>query len=183
MANEAVETYARALFSLASLSDSVDRADETMRAAVAALRGHVELREALADAQVPAERKRAIMVELLTEADPSAAAIAGLIAENGEIALIDAVATRFGEIAEKERGIIVARVTTAVPLDEALRTQLIESLSKELGHPVALRESVDPEILGGIVINVAGKVIDASVSARLDDARRALTTVQIGGDA
>jgi ATP synthase F1 delta subunit len=183
MANEAVETYARALFSLASLTDSVDRADETLRNVVAALRGHLELREALADAQVPGERKRSIMVDLFAEADPSAAAIAGLIAENGDVELIDAVAARFSEVAEHERGIVVARVTTAVPLDDALRAQLIENLSKQVGHPVALRENVDPEILGGIVINVAGKVIDGSVSARLDDARRALTTVQIGGDA
>ena len=183
MASEAVDTYARALFSLASLADSVDRADETMRSIVAALRSHVDLREALADAQVPAARKRAIIVDLLVEADPSAAAIAGLIAENGDIALIDDVATHFGEIAEKERGIVIARVTTAVPLDDALRAQLIENLSAQLGHPVALRENVDPEILGGIVINVAGKVIDGSISARLDDARRALTTAQIGGDA
>ena len=183
MASEAVETYARTLFSLASLSDSVDRADETLRLVVAALRSHVELREALADAQVPAQRKRAIMADLFTEADPSAAAIAGLIAENGDIELIDNVATRFSEIAEKERGIVIARVTTAVPLDDALRTRLIDNLCAQVGHPVALRETVDPEILGGIVINVAGKVIDGSVSARLDDARRALTTVQIGGDA
>jgi F-type H+-transporting ATPase subunit delta len=183
MANEAVETYARALFSLASLSGTVDRADETLRSVVVALRGHLELREALADAQVPGARKRSIMLDLLADADPSAAAVAGLVAENGDIELIDAVAERFGEIAEKERGIVVARVTTAVPLDDALRAQLIENLSKQVGHPVALRENVDPEILGGIVINVAGKVIDGSVSARLDDARRALTTVQIGGDA
>ena len=183
MANEAVETYARALFSLASLTGSVDRADETLRSVVASLRGHLELREALADAQVPADRKRSIMTELFVDADPTAAAVAGLIAENDDIALIDDVAVRFGEIAEKERGIVVARVTTAVPLDDALRAQLIENLSRQLGHPVSLREAVDPEILGGIVINVAGKVIDGSVSARLDDARRALTTVQIGGDA
>jgi F-type H+-transporting ATPase subunit delta len=183
MTNEAVETYARALFSLASLHDTVDRADETLGTVVAALRSHVEFREALADATVPAERKRAIMVDLFVEADPSAAAIAGLIAENGDVALIDQVAVRFGEIAESERGIMVASVTTAVPLDDALRAQLSETLAKQLGHPVALRETVDPEILGGIVINVAGKVIDSSVSARLDDARRALTTVQIGGDA
>jgi F-type H+-transporting ATPase subunit delta len=183
MASEAAETYARALFSLASLTDTVDRADETFGSFVSALRGHIELRETLADPQVPAERKRSIMVELLADADPSAAAIAGLIAENGDIGLVDAVAVRFEEIAEKERGIVVAHVTTAVQLDETLRAQLVKNLSAQLGHPVSLRESVDPGILGGIVINVAGKVIDGSVSARLDDARRALTTVQIGGDA
>ena len=183
MANEAVETYARALFDLASIKDAVDSADETLRSVVAALREHVELREALADAAVPPERKRAIITELFQDADASAAAVAGLIAENGDIALIDQVSVRFGEIAEGERGIVVARVTTAVPLDDELRVQLVETLSGQLGHPVALRESVDPEILGGIVINVAGKVIDGSVSARLDGARRALTTVQIGGDA
>jgi F-type H+-transporting ATPase subunit delta len=181
--SEGVETYARALFSLASLTDSVDRADEALSSIVAALRSHVGLRETLSDASVPAEARRAVIRELFAEADPSASAIAGLAIDNGDVELLEKVSRRLGEIAEKERGIVVARVTTALPLDDASRAELSADLTRQLGHPVSLRETVDPSILGGIIINVAGKVIDGSVSARLDSARRALSTVQIGGDA
>jgi F-type H+-transporting ATPase subunit delta len=70
-----------------------------------------------------------------------------------------------------------------VPLDDTTRADVIAQLKELLGTPVTLREKVDPTIIGGIVINVAGKIIDASVSGQLDDTRRALSTPSPGGEA
>jgi F-type H+-transporting ATPase subunit delta len=77
---------------------------------------------------------------------------------------------------------VAAEVTTAVPLDEALRTSLKDKLTASLGRPVALRERVDPSIVGGVVIKVAGRVLDGSVATQLDSVRRALAA-DSGGEA
>ncbi|HEY5488953.1 MAG TPA: F0F1 ATP synthase subunit delta, partial [Candidatus Limnocylindrales bacterium] len=77
---------------------------------------------------------------------------------------------------------VVAEVTTAVPLDDALRASLTEKLIASLGRPVSLREDVDASILGGVVITVAGRVLDGSVASQLEEMRRALATTQ-GGEA
>jgi F-type H+-transporting ATPase subunit delta len=181
--NERAEAYARGLFELAGVDGSVDAADAAIEKAVVALRSHAELRDTLADASVPAQGKRAVIAELFAESSAPVAAVVGLMADNGDIELVDDVARIFAAVAENERGAVVARVTTAVELDDATRAGLVEDLRKFLGTPVVLRESVDPSIVGGIVINVAGRVIDGSVAARLDATRRALSTTSTGGEA
>ena len=182
--DERAEVYARSLFALAQLTDSVDAADETLRQAAETLRSSAELRDALGDPNVPATTRRDIVHQLFAEGDSSAAAVVGLMADNDDGALLADVSRIYGEVAEKERGLVVANVTTAVPLDDTTRADVVAQLKGMLGAPVTLREKVDPSIIGGIVINVAGKIIDASVSGQLDDARRALSTpASNGGEA
>lgn len=181
--SDEASAYARTLFELASLADSIDATDKGVVAAAAAVRGNLDLREALTDAAVPTEAKRAVVRELFGETvTPEALAIVTLMVERGHAKLIGDVAAAFGEIAEKERGIVVAEVTTAVPLDDALRASLTEKLIASLGRPVSLREHVDVSILGGVVIKVAGRVLDGSVASQLDSVRRMLATTQ-GGEA
>lgn len=181
---ERAEVYARSLFALAQLTDTVDAADETLQQASASIRGNAELRDALADVNVPAATRREIVHQLFAEGDAAVAAIVGLMADNGDIALLEDVARSYGQVAEHERGLVVAYVTTAVELDDATREQIAVQLKQMLDAPVTLREKVDPSIIGGIVIKAAGKIIDASVSGQLDEARRTLSsTASTGGEA
>jgi len=181
--SDAANTYARALFDMASLAESVDATDESMRSVVAAVRGSMDLREALISA-VPAETKRDVLREIFgASVTPEALAITTLLAERGLAALLGDVAAAYAVIAEAERGIVVAEVTTAVPLDDALRASVTDKLATSLGRPVSLRERVDPAIVGGIIINVAGRVLDGSISSQLEGVRKALATTPQGGEA
>jgi len=181
--SDAANTYARALFDMASLADSVDATDESMRSVVAAVRGSMDLREALNSA-VPAETKRDVLREIFgASVTPEALAITTLLAERGLTGLLGDVTAAYAAIAEAERGIIVAEVTTAVPLDDALRASVTDKLSASLGRPVSLRERVDASIVGGIIINVAGRVLDGSISSQLEGVRKALATTPQGGEA
>lgn len=64
-------------------------------------------------------------------------------------------------------GRVVAQVQTAVPLDDALRNDVVNQLSNRLGKAVRLEESVDPEIIGGMIVRVGDTVFDSSVSGRI----------------
>jgi F-type H+-transporting ATPase subunit delta len=179
--SDVASAYARTLFELASLADSVDETDRGLVSAAAVARGSLDLRAALTDASVPAETKRGVLREIFGDAvTPEALAVVTLLVERGHTDLLGDVAGRFGEIAETERGIVVAHVTTAVPLDDALRASLTKKLVASLGRPVSLREEVDASILGGVVIKVAGRVLDGSVVSQLAEARRTLVTVPEG---
>jgi F-type H+-transporting ATPase subunit delta len=181
--NDTTSAYARSLFELASLSDSVDAAGVSLSSVVAAVRGRLDLREALTDTSVPVEAKRAILRDIFgSTVTPEALAIVTVLVERDLAPLLDDVARLFGEIAEAERGIVVADVTTAVPLDDALRALLTDKLVASLGRPVSLRENVDPAIVGGVVIKVAGRVLDGSVASQLESVRRTLAT-NPGGEA
>jgi F-type H+-transporting ATPase subunit delta len=182
--DERAEVYARSLFALAQLGNAVDAADETLRQAAETFRSSAELRDALGDPNVPAATRRDIVRDLFAAGGPAVAAVVGLMADNSDGALLSDVSRIYGEVAEKERGLVVAYVTTAVALDDTTRADVVAQLKQMLDAPVSLREKIDPSIIGGIVINVAGKIIDASVSGQLDGARRVLSTpASNGGEA
>jgi F-type H+-transporting ATPase subunit delta len=69
----------------------------------------------------------------------------------------------FGEMADEHRGIARAEVVTAVPLEKAQRDQLAAGLAKLVGrNEVDITESVDPNIIGGVVAKVGDSLIDGS---------------------
>lgn len=182
--SELVDTYARVLFDLAALAESVDAADEGLRSVVKAVRGNIDLREALTGTSVPSAKKRDILRDIFGgDVTPEVLAVVTLMVDRGMVDRLGAMADAFSAIAEKERGIVVAEVTTAVPLTDDLRSKLADKLSAALGRAVSLRESVDESLLGGIVIRVAGRVLDGSVNSQLRDLRQALLTARQGGEA
>jgi F-type H+-transporting ATPase subunit delta len=182
--SETIETLARVLFELATLADTVDAVDADLASVVAAVRGHVDLHHALTDTSLPVEKKRDILRDIFGESvAPETLAIVTLMVERGLADSVGDLARVFGETAEAERGIVVAEVTTAIELDDALRKKLVARLTEVMGRPVSLRERVDGSILGGIRINVAGRVLDGTVLSQLGNVRQALTTARQGGEA
>lgn len=181
--SEFVDTYARVLFDLAALAESVDAADEGLRSIVKVVRSNVDLRDTLTDTALPVETKRSVLRDIFGgEVSPEALAVVTLMVDRGLADRLGELALAFGAIAEKERG-VVAEVVSAVPLTDDLRAKLTDKLSTALGRAISLRESVDPAILGGIVIRVAGRVLDGSVTSQLRDLRQALLTARQGGEA
>ena len=182
--SDVARTYARVLFDLATAADAVDAADDGLRSVVEAVRGHIDLRHALTDTQVPAEKKRDVLREIFGEqVTPEVLSVVTLAVDRGNSELLGDVARIYSEIAEAERGIVVAEVTTAIPLDDATRASVTEKLAAALNRPVTLRERVDESLVGGIIINVAGRVLDGSLSSQLDTMRATLSSSPQGGEA
>ena len=77
---------------------------------------------------------------------------------------------------------VAVDVTTAVELSDALRESISAKLAADLGKGVVLRETVDPSIIGGIVISTHGHRIDASLASQLENARLVLSA-HTGGEA
>lgn len=179
--SEVIGASARALFDLATASDAVDAVDASLREIVETVRGSADLREALGDSSVSPDAKRAILDELFAGKAPEAAAIAGVTVVRSGVEALETLAIRFGEIAEKERNIVVASVVTAHELSDATRASLVEKLSAQMGRPVSLREKIDPSIIGGIRISIAGRVLDGTISSQLDAVRVALSDASQGG--
>lgn len=176
------KTYARLLFDLASTTDVVDSVDKDLKTLVATVADSVQLREALSDESVSSEAKRAITAELFAGCVPEVVAIADLTMERAGIEALYALRREFVEISEHERGIIIAEVTTALPLEGVQREALEKKLSAEFERPVVLSESIDASIIGGIRISVAGRVLDGTVSSQLSAVRNALSKASQGGE-
>jgi F-type H+-transporting ATPase subunit delta len=92
----------------------------------------------------------------------------------GTYRTVDAALAVYREVAAETAGERVATIRVAEPLSDADRTRLQAALAKQYGRDIHVNEVVDPDVIGGIRIELGDDVIDGTVSNRLDDARRRL---------
>jgi F-type H+-transporting ATPase subunit delta len=123
----------------------------------------------------PAERKLAVLAELLPGVSPEIRNFFGILAHRDRLELLPQIATTFSRLLNEYRNVVVADVTTAVPLDERQKAVIATRLGRRLGKTVTLETHVDPAILGGVVAQVGDDVIDGSVRGRIERLRRTLT--------
>jgi F-type H+-transporting ATPase subunit delta len=123
----------------------------------------------------PAERKQAVLAELMPHLPPTVSNFLGILAHRDRLDLIPQIVAAFRRLVNEYRGIVVADVTTAVRMDERQKTLIASRLGRRLGKTVVLEVHVDPSILGGVVAQVGDDVIDGSVRGRLERLRRTLT--------
>jgi F-type H+-transporting ATPase subunit delta len=137
--------------------------------------GDRELGRILSDRKGHSEGKTALLDRLLSgKVSPVTEqllrnTLTGPHAGNAENAI-----ERLSEVASRRRGQSVARVTAAVPLTEAQEQRLTEVLGRIYGRSIGLQVTVDPSVLGGLVVRVGDEVIDGSIAHRLEAAGRRL---------
>jgi F-type H+-transporting ATPase subunit delta len=95
-----------------------------------------------------------------------------VVARHGRLDCLRAILTAAHKQLNEMRGRVEVLVESAAPLDETLRNEVRQQLKKSLGREVIIRERVNPEILGGLVVRVGDTVFDASVAQQLRRLRR-----------
>jgi F-type H+-transporting ATPase subunit delta len=83
----------------------------------------------------------------------------------------------FRELVRRERGIALAEVRTALPLEEAQRSAVTDRLHELTGSTIEINEVVDESLIGGITVRIGDRLYDASVRNRLERQRARLTAV------
>jgi F-type H+-transporting ATPase subunit delta len=92
----------------------------------------------------------------------------GVLAQNGRLAALPEIVRAFATIAAAQRGEVTAEVTSAHPLDDQQVAQLAQKLKTREGKEVKIKATVDPEILGGLVVRIGSRQIDGSIRTRLN---------------
>ncbi|MFN0146109.1 MAG: ATP synthase F1 subunit delta [Dehalococcoidia bacterium] len=169
---QAGKRYAQAVFGIAVDQGTV----ATWRAELEDV-AHVLAESAMApvfgDTRVSiADRLR--MVERVLDVSPLALNLARLLVSKGRAAEARAVAVAFAKMADQSEGIEHASITTAVALDSAQVTDIEQKLGASLGKRVLATATVDPSIVGGVVVRVGDKLLDGSVRTRLRHLRQEL---------
>lgn len=173
---EAIRGYAEALFSVAAAEDALDVVEEELFRFARGLEGEQRLRETLTDPVLPADRKRAVLEDVLgNRANPHTINLLGFVVEQGRARDLPAIVDELVALAAERRQAVVAEVRSAVPLDRDHRDRLAAALGKATGKRVELKVVVDPSVVGGVVARVGDQVIDGSVRRRLELARERLT--------
>jgi F-type H+-transporting ATPase subunit delta len=167
--SDRVEAYAHALFQVAKAEGNVAEVEDELFRFARIVEGSDELRMALTDPQLPAERRQAIVEELLGgKALPTTTALISFVVGIGRASELPAIVDRFVAFSAEQRQHEVAEVRTAVSLDDTQRRRLADALSKATGKQVEVKVIVDPAVLGGVVARIGDTVIDGSVRSRIE---------------
>ena len=169
--------YAEAAFQTGRAEGTLDAWERDMATLGATLR-HVELRALLQHPAVPfAEKERVLRRVLGRGVAPAAISLVLLMVRRGRPGGIDRMIARFAELLRRERGIVLAEVRTALPLDDGQRAEIAARLRALTGEQVEMDETVDEDLIGGVAVRIGDRLYDASVRSRLERLRARLTAV------
>jgi len=171
--------YATALYEAAVAAGKADEVDRDLAAIADMVRDNQELGHTLLNPQLPHEAKKRVIAQLMADADPLARNALMVLVDNGRLGFLHDIQVAFHEMSAVEERILDVEVTSAVPLDQAEVDRLQERISSATGLTARLSPSVDPSIIGGLVLRARGVLLDASVKRELDDLRHALTTTPL----
>lgn len=149
-----------------------DRLENELFEAGRVIHDNPALREVVLDGSVPAAAKVSLLSDVFAgKIDPTTMALLSQAAV-GRAGSFDKVLDAFArQVAAREHRLVaVARV--AYELDDAERDRLAAALTRRFGHEVQLNTVVDPSVIGGIAVTVGDQVVDATMSTRLEAARR-----------
>ena len=172
----AARRYAEAAFGVARESGSLDRWEADLRA----------IGETLTDARLRAfiehpaiaypDKERVIRAVLGERIAAAPVNLVLLMVRRGRPGAIDDTIEHFGELLRRERGISLAEVRSALPLDDGGRAAIAERIGVLTCNRVVLREVVDESLIGGVSVRIGDRLYDASVRSRLERLRARLKT-------
>lgn len=170
-----IESWAQALLEIAQAEDHLSEVEDELFRFARIIEGNDELRMALSNPGQPAERRAAIVDDLLENRSlQMTRAMAAFIVGAGRGHDLPAIVARFVELAAQSREHEVAEVRSAVPLDDAQVQKLATALGRATHKNIEVRVVVDPDLLGGLVATIGDTVIDGTVRHRLEQLKETL---------
>jgi F-type H+-transporting ATPase subunit delta len=130
----------------------------------------------LVDRDADSQVKAAVVSEVFADADPLVRNLLLLLIEKGRAGEIRQVALEFETLVAAEERILDVALTTAHELSEAEFARIVAEIEKKSGRKVQATRIVEPDLIGGIVLQAGSMRLDASVRGRLDRLRQELVT-------
>jgi len=165
--------YAAASFAVARDGGAVAARGGELERAVGLL-GEPTLAMLLTNPRLSVAEREQLALSALEDAAPATRNLVRLLVERGRVAVLPKVLAEYRKLEDQASGRMRAEVVAAVSLEDTQQRAIAKALSEKLGGEVQTTVQRDPAILGGLVIRIGDRVIDASVRTRLEQLRTAL---------
>ncbi|MFM9089057.1 MAG: ATP synthase F1 subunit delta [Cyanobium sp.] len=167
--NSITTPYAEAFLQVSEARGETDQAISQARDLLSLWHGSDELRQALASPVIEVEAKKALIEKLFAaELSPAFLNLLKLLADRQRIGFLDAVIGRLLELYREQRGIALVTVTSATPLNADQQAEVAAKAKAIAGtEQVEISTATDPSLIGGFVLRVGSKVIDASLAGQI----------------
>lgn len=166
--------YARALFESAVGNDELDEIQEQLAIWADALGQNKDLQTFFFSPRFSSAEKKDAIRRIIEGGNEHFLNFLELLAERHRLPATFRIRRSFDELWREEHRMLPVEVTSAVELDEGLVRSIGERIEERTGRRIELTSRVDPNIIGGLVLRVGNKVLDASVQGRLQRLRRQL---------
>lgn len=133
-----------------------------------------ELRELLRNPQLDPRARAAALEDVLAGGEQLLRNFLLVLVDKGRVGELEVIAEEFERLVAEQEGVLSAELTTAIELSDDDERRLLQQIETASGRKVEATRHVDPELIGGIVLQVGSHRLDASVRGRLDRLRRAL---------
>ena len=166
--------YAEALFALGEKSGRTREYADLLDAVGGAITTSPRVSAVLLSPKVTREAKTRLLTEALASTPQEFRLFLAAVVKRGRQGLLPLISTEYLGLLDLKLNRVRAGITLAREPDEALRQQIKRALEERLGKEVVPAWSVDPEILGGVVVRLGDRVLDGSVKRRVTRLRRQL---------
>jgi F-type H+-transporting ATPase subunit delta len=168
--------YARSLFQAAQDAGRLEAVHEQLGDFAAAVRDVPELRGLLENPELDPQQKAAVLGDILGDADELVRNFVLLTAEKGRAGEIAEIYEELDALVAAEQRRLTVALTTAYELSDEEASSIVEKIEQSSGRTVEATRTVDPRLIGGLVLQIGSHRLDASVTGRLDRLRHELTT-------
>ena len=171
--NRAALRYAKAALSLAKKQNKEAVVNKDMQLIENTITESKELQSFLNNPVFKAEQKlKAINAVFGGKIDEITKNVIQLLLKNKRLSLLPFVAKQYQNLYKKAQNVASAIVTTAVPLTDDLKEKVLNKIKQETGKEVSLQNIVDDSVIGGFILQIGDKQIDASISGKLNNLSR-----------
>lgn len=167
--------YAKALVELLIQEKALDQVWDQLQNMSEVLAENDSLVSALEAPTLANDKKRKLLESVFPKVHPLVGKLFALLEQNKRMGLLPSILPAFQHLVNAHRGEVVARVSTAVPLNDGLKAQILEKAQSLAGNAqVILKNEVNPEIQGGFILRVGDLQYDASIQTQKNRLKQAL---------
>jgi F-type H+-transporting ATPase subunit delta len=169
---EIAQVYARSLFQVAKEHDDLDVVREQLGAFADALAESPELQTFFFSPYFSTEEKKEGLDKAVTGATEAVRNFLDLLIEKHRMPVVFRIRRVFDQLWEEAHHLLPIEITSAIELDPSIAERIGDEIGRQTGRTVELTSTVDPDVIGGIVLRVGNSILDASIRTRLDNLRR-----------
>jgi F-type H+-transporting ATPase subunit delta len=160
------------LFEVAQDGGKIDVVKEQLGQFAEALEGNRELTVFFFSPYFSTQEKKDGLTGMLDGADPVVQNFLELLVEKHRMPAVFRLKREYDRLWGEENKLLPVQITSAVELDAATIERIGREIGEQTGRKVDLESSVDPDVLGGIVLRVGNSILDASIRTRLENLRK-----------
>ena len=169
---EIASVYARALFEVAQEEDKLDPVREQLGQFADALQDDRELQVFFFSPYFSSEEKKDGLARVIEGADPAVLNFFELLVEKHRMPVLFRIRRAYDQLWEHENKLLPVEITSAIKLDDEIAKRIGDQIGQQTGQRVELTKTVDPDIIGGLVLRVGNSILDASIRNRLENLRK-----------